>query len=98
MVEASGVAIILGDSAVANHKQLNKLVECATCPEGVALVAIDLVKRLSDVHASAFEFDMYERQTIDQDSHIVTSSMCSTLLLVLVEHLEVVLVDMFFVD
>ena len=98
MVVAGGIAIVLGERAVADDEDLHIVEECIACPERVALVAVDLVKCLAYVHAAAFEFDMYERQTIDQDSHIVACRVCSTLLSILVDDLEMVLMDMLFVE
>ena len=98
MVVAGGIAVVFGECAVANDEDLHIVEECVACPEGVALVAVDLVEGFAYVHAAAFEFDMYERQTIDQDSHIVACRVCSTLLGILVDDLEVVLVDMLFVE
>ena len=98
MVIAGGIAVVFGEGSVADDENLHIVEECIACPKGVALVAVDLVERLAYVHAAAFEFDMYQRQTIDQDSHIVARSVCSTLLSILVDDLEMVLMDMLFVE
>ncbi|GIC26813.1 hypothetical protein VCSRO53_3031 [Vibrio cholerae] len=39
-----------------------------------------LVKRLTDCHTTLFKFDLHQRQTIDQNRHIVTVGMASRLL------------------
>ena len=39
-----------------------------------------LIKRLTDRHTTLFQFDLHQRQTIDQNRHIVTVGMASRLL------------------
>ena len=39
-----------------------------------------LVKRLTDCHTTLFQFNLHQRQTIDQNRHIITVSMASRLL------------------
>ena len=71
MVKAGRVRIILGIGAVGDHKNLHKLIKSAGCPKAVPLVAVDLVKGLPDGNAPAFQFNMDQRQTVDQHRHII---------------------------
>ena len=95
---AGGVGIIFCVRAVGNHKNLDVFKKAACCPEAVALVALDLVERLADGHAAPLELDMYQRQAVDEDGHVVARVVIARSLLVLVEHLQAVVVDVLFVQ
>lgn len=95
---AGGVGIVFRVCAVGNHKNLDIFKKAARCPEAVALVALDLVERLADGHAAPLQLDMYQRQTVDEDGHIVARVVVACSLLVLVEHLQAVVVDVLFVQ
>ena len=95
---AGGVGIILRVGAVGDDENLDVFKKAACCPESVALVALDLVERLADGHAAPLEFDMYQRQTVDEDGHVVARVVVARSLLVLVEHLQAVVVDVLFVQ
>lgn len=95
---AGGVGIILRVGAVGDDENLDVFKKPACCPEAVALVALDLVERLADGHAAAFELDMYQRQAVDEDGHVVARVVTARSLLVLVEHLQTVVVDVFFIQ
>ena len=98
MAAAGGVGIIFRVRAVGNHKNLDIFKKTACCPEAVALIALDLVECLADGNAAALELDMYQRQTVDEDSHVVACVVIARSLLVLVEHLQAVVVDVLFVQ
>ena len=95
---AGGVGIIFRVRAVGDDENLDVFKKAACCPEAVALVALDLVERLADGHAAAFQLDMYQRQAVDEDGHVVTRVVVARSLLVLVEHLQTVVVDVLFVQ
>lgn len=95
---AGGVGIILRVGAVGDDENLDIFKQAAGCPEAVALVALDLVERLTDGHAAPLELDMYQRQTVDEDGHVVARVVIARSLLVLVEHLQAVVVDVLFVQ
>ena len=92
-----GVGVVLGQRAVADHEQLHVLEQARAGPEAVALVAVDLVERLADVHAAALELDVHQRQAVDQDRHVVAVGVLGAALaladLVLVDDLQPVVVD-----
>ena len=100
-VEAGGVGVVFGVGAVGNDKDLHILKQTAARPEGLPLVAVDLVEGFPDGYAPAFEFHMHQRQPIDQDGHVIAVVMAGALVPadgVLVDDLQAVLVDVFFVD
>lgn len=100
-VKPGGVGVVLGVGAVGDDKDLHILEQAAPRPEGVPLVAVDLVEGLPDGHAPALELDMYQGQAVDQHRHIVAVVMLGPLLLaylILVDDLETVVVDVLLVD
>ena len=98
MAAAGGVRIIFRVGAVGDDENLDIFKQAACCPEAVALVTLDLVERLADGHAAPLELDMYQRQTVDEDGHVVARVVDACGLLVLVEHLQAVVVDVLFVQ
>ena len=100
-IEPGGVGVVLGVGAVGDDKDLYILEQAAPRPEGVPLVAVDLVESLPDGHAPALELDMYQGQAVDQHRHIVAVVVLGPLLLahlILVDDLEAVVVDVLLVD
>ena len=95
---AGGVGIIFRVGAVGDDENLDVFKKAACCPEAVALVALDLVERLADGHAAPLQLDMYQRQAVDEDGHVVARVVAARGLLVLVEHLQTVVVDVLFVQ
>ena len=97
-----GVGVVLGERAIGDDEQLNVLKQTAARPETVPLVPVDLVERLTDVHAPAFELDVHQRQPVDEDRHVVPVGIPGAALtladLVLVDDLEPVVVDAPLVD
>ena len=78
--------------AVADHEELHVLEQARSGPEAVALVAVDLVERLADVHAAALQLDVHHRKPVDQHRHVVAIGALGAALaradLVLVDHLQ----------
>jgi hypothetical protein len=70
-VEPGAVGVILGIRAVGNDKDLHILEQAAACPEGIPLVAVDLIERLADGYAAALQLDVHQRQTVDKNGHVV---------------------------
>jgi len=67
----------------------------------VALVAVDLVERLPDVHPATLQLHMHQRQPVDKDRHVATRRMSPAVAdsgFVLVEDLQPVVVDVLLVD
>ena len=100
-VKAGAVGIIFGVGAIGNDENLHVFKEATASPEGVPLVALDLVKGLADGDAPALEFHVHQGQTVNQDGHIVTIIILGALLLaifVLVEHLQAIVMDVLFIN
>ena len=100
VVKPGGVGVILGICAVRYHKNLHILKQARSRPEAVPLVAVDLIERLPDGHAPPLQFNMYHRQAIDQNRHIIAVVMGRALLFgnsVLVDDLQTVVVDILFI-
>ena len=101
VLEARGVAVVLGVRAVRDDEDLGVLIESRSGPEAVALVTVDLVERLLDRHAPSLQLDLHQRQAIDQNRHIIAVIMpCAVCLfyLILVDDLQAVVMDVLFVD
>jgi len=98
VLEARGVAVVLGVRAVRDDEDLGVLIESRSGPEAVALVTVDLVERLLDRHAPSLQLDLHQRQAVDQNRHIIPGRVAAALLLELVKHLEAVAVNMHLVD
>jgi hypothetical protein len=99
---AGGVGVVLGERAVADHEELDVVEQARAGPEAVALVPVDLVERLTDVHAAALELDVDHRQAVDEHRHVVAIRPSRTTValgdLVLVDDLQPVVVDVGLVD
>ena len=54
-IEACAVGVVLGVCAIRDDKNLNILEQTRSCPEGISLVTVDLVKRLPDSNTPAFQ-------------------------------------------
>ena len=98
VVEAGGVGVVLRVSAVGDDEDLHVAVEARAGPEGVALVAVDLVEGLADGQAAALELDMDQRQAVDEDGDVVAVPVCAGVDDVLVSDLEPIVVDALLVD
>ena len=101
MVETSGIGIVFRIRAVGDHENLHKFIQPAGCPEAVPLIAVDLVEGFPNGNAPALQFDMDQRQAVDQHRHIIAIIVGSALLGgngILVDDLQAVVVDAFFVN
>lgn len=102
MLATCSVGVVLRQRAVTDDEQLDVFEEAGPCPEAVALVAINLVKRLADVHTAALELHMHQRQPVDENSNVipVRPSRASRSLanLILVNDLQPVVVYVLLVD
>ena len=98
MAVAGGVAVILGERAVADYENLHKFKESAACPERFAVVAAYLVEGFAHFHASAFQLHVHQWQTVHKDSNIVAVFVAAALGHILVDYLQRIVVDILFVD
>ena len=65
------VGQVFAVDAVGDDEDLHVLEEAALAPEGVALVAVDLVKGLFHLHAAPLQFDLHQGQAVDQQGDVV---------------------------
>lgn len=94
---ADNVAVVLRERAVRYDEQLDVSEQDGAGPETVALVAVNLVKRLTDVHTATLEFDVDHRQAIHQHRDVV-AVLAGAFDLVLVDRLQPVVVNVRLVD
>ena len=100
-VKTSAVGVVLRISAVGDDEDLHVFVQSAACPKAISLVTVNLVERLSNRYATAFQLDVYQRESVHQNGHIVTVVMLCPLGLgdlVLVDDLQEVVVDVLLID
>ena len=98
MTVSGCVAVVLGLRAVADDEDLYVLVERAPCPERFPAVAVDLVEGFLQAHASAFQLDVNQGQTVYEDGHVVAVGALAVAYLVLVDHLGGVVMRVLLVD
>lgn len=92
-----GIAVVFGESPVADDKELYVFEQARACPEAVALIAVYLIEGLADIHASALEFDVRQRQAVDEDGRVI-SSRALPCCLVLVDDLQTVVVNVLLIN
>lgn len=100
-IEPGGVRVVFGVGAVGDDEDLHILKQAAARPEGVPLVAVDLVEGFPDGHAPALELHMDQGQAVDQNGHVIAVVVAGTLVPadgVLVDDLQPVVVDVFLVQ
>ena len=88
------VGVILGVRSIRDNEQLDILKQSAICPERIIAVSLDLIESFPNRHTSTFEFDMYHRQTINENRHIVPCAVFAFCGRVLMNNLQAVLEDM----
>ena len=94
------VGIILCVCTIGNDKNLNVLIQSASCPERLPLVAVNLVESLTDGNTSAFQFNMYKRQTVYQYCNIIAVVMLCTIFRtnhILIDDLQPVVMNVLFI-
>ena len=69
--ETHGIGVVLGVRAVGDDEDLHVSEETISSMKGVALVAVDLVESLPQVFAATLEFNVDERQAVDQDGDVI---------------------------
>ena len=93
-----GIAVILGKSAVGNYENLHKLIQSASCPKRITLIAVNLVECILYAYTATLQFHMDERKTVDKDCHIITVVKSPTFRHILVDDLKRIVVDVDFID
>ena len=92
------VGIIFRVCPVRYNENLNVLEKPAVRPKTIALIAVDLIKRFPYIHAAAFQFDMYKRQSVYKNGNVVTIFIISAVFLVLMNNLQFVVVNILFIE
>ena len=97
-IPSGAVGIILCVCTIGNNKNLNIFIQSASRPERIPLVAVNLVECFTDGYTSAFQLNMYKRQTVYQYRNIIAVVMLRTILcgsihLVLINYLQPVIMN-----
>ena len=107
MARTRRIRIILRIRPVRNDENLHILIQPRARPEAVALVAVDLVERLANLHAAPLQLQMHERQAVDENRHIVAVRMSRRRLClsaraafhrILVDDLQTIVINVLLVD
>ena len=96
--DAGGVGIILGMRTVANDENLYIFVKPAVCPKTVSLITVNLIERFFQRDATAFQFDMYQRKTVDKHRYIIAVFKIAAVFFILIDDLQTVVMDVFLVN
>ena len=94
---AGSVAVVFGFGAIRYHEYLYKVEHGPTRPKTIAKITIYLVKSLLDINPTPLKFYMYHWQSINQYRYVVAVLIRTTLLFVLVNHLQAVIVNVGFI-
>ena len=100
-IEPGAVGIILRVRAIADDEDLDILEQTGPSPEGIALIPVDLIERLTDGHTTSLQFHMDHRETVYQDRYIIAVAVpCSFILAdgILIDDLKKVVMDVLLVD
>ena len=92
------VGIILGSRSVADNKKLNVFIKSAACPEGITLIAVNLIERFFQCNATPFQLHMNQRKAIDKYRNVIAVFEIAALLGVLVNHLKRIVMDILFIN
>ena len=99
-IPSGAVRIILCVCTIGNDKNLNVLIQSASRPERIPLVTVNLIERLTDGYTSAFQLNMYKRQTVYQYCNIIAVVMLCTIFCanhILIDDLQPVVMDVLFI-
>ena len=88
------VGVILGVRTIGDNEQLDILKQSAIRPKRIIGVPLDLIESFPNRHTSTLEFDMYHRQTINENRHVVPCAVFAFCGRVLMNDLQAVLKDM----
>ena len=60
------VGKVFAVNAIGDDEDLHVLKESTLCPEGMTMVAVDLVERLLHLHTPPLEFDLHQWQAVNE--------------------------------
>ena len=101
------IGIILRIRPVRNDENLHILIQSRTRPKTVALIAVDLIERLANLHAAPLQLQMHERQAVDENCHIIAVRMSrrrlclrirTALHRILIDDLQTIVINVLLVD
>ena len=84
-------------SSIRYNEYLHILIQTCTGPEAISLVSVYLIERFLEGYTSSFELDMYKRQPVYKNSHIITIIVVAAVLCVLIYDLKIVAMDILLV-
>ena len=90
----SRVGVILSVRSIGDNEQLDVFKQPTVRPKRIIAVSLDLIESLTYRHTSTFEFDMYHRQTINENRHVIPCAVFAVCRCVLMNDLQAVLKDM----
>lgn len=93
MGESCRIAIVLRMSSIGYDEELDIFKKSARCPKALSLIAIDLIECFLYSYSSSLELDMYEWETIHEDSDIIAIGSHTIIGCVLVDDLERIIVN-----
>ena len=99
-ISSGTVGIILCVRTIGNNKNLNVLIQSASRPERIPLVAVNLVECFTYGYTSAFQLNMYKRQTVYQYCNIIAVVMLCTIFRanhILIDDLQPVVMNVLFI-
>ncbi len=98
MLVARGIRVIFRMCAVGYYEYLNIFIQTRCRPKAVALIASDLIECLADCHTAALQFNMYQRQPVDQYGNVITCFVLAASLGILIDYLQAIVVNVFLVQ
>ena len=100
-IPASAVGVVLGIGSVGDNENLSIFKQTTTGPEGIPLVTVDLIEGLTDGNTSALQFDMNQREPINEDGNVIAVAVLGTFLFadgILVDDLKPVVMNVLLID
>lgn len=77
------------------------LKQTTTGPEGISLITVNLIERLTDSNTSTLQLDMNQRETINEDGNIIAVAVLGTFFFadgILVDDLKPVIMNVLLID
>ena len=70
-IKASAVGVVFRICSIGDNENLHIFKQPTAWPKRITLITVYLIKRLPNGNATAFQFDMYQRQAIDKHGNII---------------------------
>ena len=95
---SGGIGVVIGECAVADDKELGIFEEPGASPEGIPLVAVDLVEGFLEIHTPALELHMNEGQAVYENGDIISVGPGTVFHHILIDDLQGIPVNVILVD